>query len=92
MKANPSNPVHDVILNPKYENLYEIRPKEIKPIGLRMKPAIESAGLYLDKKLKKREFHLYHHGHLDNQKFYLILIEMKKAIRLHFNLNQNLMS
>ena len=48
VKANPENPVNDVILHPKYEELYERKPKAIRPIGLRLKPAIENAGLQLD--------------------------------------------
>ena len=91
MKANPSNPVHDVILNPKYENLYEIRPKEIKPIGLRMKPAIESAGLHLDK-IKEKRISPVPPWTLRQPKVLFDLNRNKMAIRLHFNLNQNLMS
>ena len=48
VKANPDNPVNDVILHPKYEELYERKPKAIRPIGIRLKTAIDNAGLQLD--------------------------------------------
>ena len=39
VKADPDNPVNDVILHPKYhkyEELYERKPKAIHPIGIRL--------------------------------------------------------
>ena len=45
VKANSDNPVKDVILRPKYVELYERKPKAIRPIGIRLKTAIENAGL-----------------------------------------------
>ena len=48
VKANSDNPVNDVILRPKYVELYERKPKAIRPIGIRLKIAIDNAGLQLD--------------------------------------------
>ena len=48
VKANPKNPANKVLFEPSYEGLYERKPKAIKPIGLRLKPAIEASGLLLD--------------------------------------------
>ena len=48
VKANPENPANDVILHPNYEELYERKPKAIRPIGIRLKTAIDNAGLQLD--------------------------------------------
>ena len=47
VKSNPNNPANDAI-EPKYERLYERKPKAIRPIGLRMKTSIEDSGLTLD--------------------------------------------
>ena len=44
VKSNPNNPVNE-ILEPKYEQLYDKKPKAIRPIGLRMKTSIENSGL-----------------------------------------------
>ena len=54
VKANPSNPANDIIFNPNYEPLYEKKPKAIPPIGIRLKPAIETAGLKLDTVREKK--------------------------------------
>ncbi len=48
VKANPNNPANEVIFQPKYEALYERKPKAIRPIGLRLKQTIENAGLKLE--------------------------------------------
>ena len=48
VKSNPNNPANDVIFNPNYEVLYDRNSKAIRPIGLRLKPIIESAGLNLE--------------------------------------------
>jgi len=43
VKANPKNPVNEVLLNPKYETLYEKNPNAIPPLGIRLKSAIADA-------------------------------------------------
>ena len=48
VKANPKNPVNDVLFNPKYEILYEKKPNAIPPLGIRLKSAIADAGLKLE--------------------------------------------
>lgn len=47
VKSNPNNPANSSI-EPKYEELYERKPRAIRPIGLRMKTSIEGSGLLLD--------------------------------------------
>jgi len=37
LKASPSNPTHDCVLNPLYENVYEKQLNTIPPFGLRVK-------------------------------------------------------
>ena len=48
VKANPNNPAYEEIFKPKYESLYEKNQKAIKPIGLRLKSAIDTAELNLE--------------------------------------------
>ena len=48
VKANPNNPANDCLFDPKYETLYERKPKAIKPIGIRLKTSIEDAELELN--------------------------------------------
>ena len=40
--ANPSNPAHEVTFPPNYVDLYEQKPKAIKPFGIRISPLLES--------------------------------------------------
>ena len=37
LKASPSNPTHDCVLNPLYENVYEKQFNTIPPFGLKSK-------------------------------------------------------
>ena len=36
LKAYPSNPAHDCVFNPLYENVYDRKPNTIQPFGLRV--------------------------------------------------------
>ena len=54
VKANLKNPANAVIFEPNYETLYEKKPKAIRPIGLRLKPAIDQACLNLDTVREKK--------------------------------------
>jgi hypothetical protein len=36
LKAYPSNPAHDCVFNPLYENVYDKQPNTIQPFGLRV--------------------------------------------------------
>ena len=45
LAANPSNPAHEVTFPPNYVNLYEQKPKAIKPFGIRISPLLESANI-----------------------------------------------
>ena len=47
VKSDPNNPANDVI-EPKYEGLYERKPKAIRPIGLRLQTSIEGCGITLE--------------------------------------------
>ena len=44
LAANPKNPAHNCVLNPKYERFYNT-PSAIKPLGLRILLLLEQAGL-----------------------------------------------
>ena len=48
VKANPSNPVNEVIFNPKFETLYNDKPNISRPLGLRFKSAIDDAEFKMD--------------------------------------------
>ena len=45
LAANPSNSVYEVTFPPNYVNLYEQKPKAIKPFGIRISPLLESANI-----------------------------------------------
>ena len=36
LKAYPSNPAHDCVFNPLYENVFDKQPNTIQPFGLRV--------------------------------------------------------
>ena len=46
-KSYPKNSAHSVNFYPKYEHLYERKPKATKPFGLRMLEIIQSTQLDL---------------------------------------------
>ena len=41
LAANPKNPAHNCVFNPKYERFYNNTPSAIKPLGLRILPLLE---------------------------------------------------
>ena len=43
--ANPKNPAHNCVFNPKYERFYNNTPSAIKPLGLRIQPLLEQANI-----------------------------------------------
>ena len=45
LAAYPSNPAHEVTFPPTYVDLYEQKPKAIKPFGIRISPLLESANI-----------------------------------------------
>ena len=45
LTANPSNPAHEVTFPPNYVDLYERKPKAIKPFGIRISPFLEYANI-----------------------------------------------
>ena len=48
LKTNPSNPAHEYAFNCVNEELYDARPKSIRPFGLRVKPYLEDPDIDLD--------------------------------------------
>ena len=45
LAANPKNPAHNCVFNPKYERFYNNTPSAIKPLGLRILPLLEQANI-----------------------------------------------
>ena len=45
LAAKQSNPAHEVTYPPNYVDLYEHKPKAIKPFGIRISPLLESANI-----------------------------------------------
>ena len=45
LAANPKNPAHNCVFNPKYERFYNNSPSAIKPLGLRIQPLLEQANI-----------------------------------------------
>ena len=45
LAANPKNPAHNCVFNPKYERFYNNTPSAIKPLGLRIQPLLEQANI-----------------------------------------------
>ena len=45
LAANPKNPAHKCVFNPKYERFYKNTPSTIKPLGLRIQPLLEQANI-----------------------------------------------
>ena len=45
LAANPKNPAHNCVFNPKYERYYDNTPSAIKPLGLRIQPLLEQANI-----------------------------------------------
>ena len=43
--ANPKNPAHNCVFNPKYKRSYNNTPSAIKPLGLRIQPLLEQANI-----------------------------------------------
>ena len=48
LKAYPSNPAHDCVFNPLYENVYDKQPNTIQPFGLRVNTHFENSDINLD--------------------------------------------
>ena len=48
LKTYPSNPAHDCVFNPQYENVYEKQPNTIQPFGLRVNTHFENSDINLD--------------------------------------------
>ena len=44
LAANPKNPAHNCVFNPKFERFYNT-PSAIKPLGLRIQPLLEQANI-----------------------------------------------
>ena len=45
LKATPENPTYSIIIDPPYLQQFARKPKAIPPLGLRIKPSFESAGI-----------------------------------------------
>ena len=45
LAANPKNPAHNCVFNPKYERFYNNTPSAIKLLGLRIQPLLEQANI-----------------------------------------------
>ena len=45
LAANPKNPAHSCVFNPKYERFYNNTPSAIKPLGLRIQPLLEQTNI-----------------------------------------------
>ena len=45
LAANPKNPAHTCVFNPKYERFYNNTPSAIKPLGLRIQPLLEQTNI-----------------------------------------------
>ena len=45
LSANPKNPAHNCVFNPKYERFYNNTPSAIKPLALRIQPLLEQANI-----------------------------------------------
>ena len=45
LAANPKNPAHNCIFNPKYERFYDNTPSAIRLLGLRIQPLLEQANI-----------------------------------------------
>ncbi|MES9994020.1 MAG: reverse transcriptase domain-containing protein, partial [Candidatus Thiodiazotropha sp.] len=43
LAANPQNPAYDCVFNPRYEILYNNKPRSIKSLGLRIKPLLDNS-------------------------------------------------
>ena len=43
--ANPKNPAHGCVFNPKYEGFYNNTPSVIRPLGLRIQSLLEQANI-----------------------------------------------
>ena len=48
LKANPLNPTHEVVFNPKFKRLFEQKPNDIPPLGIRMSQSIEDIQVNMD--------------------------------------------
>ena len=45
LKSLPDNPANDCVLNPIHKEKFEKKPKEILPLGLRIKPHLKDANI-----------------------------------------------
>ena len=45
LAANPRNPAHNCVFNPKYERFYNNTPSAIKPLGLRIQQLLQQANI-----------------------------------------------
>jgi hypothetical protein len=48
LKTYPSNPAHDCVFNPQYENVYDKQPNTIQPFGLRVNTHFENSDINFD--------------------------------------------
>ena len=42
LKSNSKNPAYDAVFNPSFQNLYDLKPKAIRPFGLRIQGALNT--------------------------------------------------
>ena len=48
LKSDPSNPCYSGVFKPKFSEKFKNKPKEIPPLGLRIAPHLEAAGIDLE--------------------------------------------
>ena len=69
LAANPKNPAHNCVFNPKYEGFYNNTLSAIKPLGLRIQPLLEQANISI-KMFSLFPFHRKSHGHRTLQRLF----------------------
>ena len=69
LAANPKNPAHNCVFNPKYEGFYNNTLSAFKPLGLRIQPLLEQANISI-KMFSLFPFHRKSHGHRTLQRLF----------------------
>ena len=69
LAANPKNPAHNCVFNPKYKRFYNNTPSLIKPLGMRIQPLLEQANKSI-KMFSLFPFHRKSHGHRTLQRLF----------------------
>ena len=97
LAANPKNPAHNCVFNPKYKRFYNNTPSAIKPLGLRIQLLFEQANISIKNVPSKEpwtqnppkvvlDLHKNKKSEVDSHIFKTELLEIKSAYKHYISI------